>query len=325
MLKNVIITGGAGFVGAHLAQKLQRDSPDSKILVIDDFRTGYFANLASADQGYDPFVGDVISRSLADVDWKNLIGRFKPDVIFHEASITDTTVSDQAVMLTDNVEPFRVLVDLAVEHGIKLVWASSAATYGTLANGACADQRPFCLEDAGHPANVYGFSKWVMENIHRRAIAEHASAHLVGLRYFNVFGPGEQNKGHMASMVYQLAQQMLEGKRPRIFADGEQARDQVYVMDVADATLAAASNEATSGIYNVGSGGAITFNQIIAALNEAMGSDFTADYFENPYTFYQDYTLADLTATRAGIKWQPKYDVYQSVIEYGRWLKSRHV
>ena len=102
-------------------------------------------------------------------------------------------------MITDNVEPFEALLEVAIATGCRLVWASSAATYGTGANGATAARRPFELRDAGRPANVYGFSKWLMENVHRRALRDHPDLHIVGLRYFNVFGPGEAHKDHMAA------------------------------------------------------------------------------------------------------------------------------
>lgn len=323
MLKRIIVTGGAGFVGSRLVRKLQGEYPQAQILVIDDFRTGTFANLISGDANGGNFEGQVIGRSLTDLELDELIHSFGADVIFHEASITDTTLADEAKMIADNVEPFEVLVDMAVTAGIRLVWASSAATYGTHANGATAARRPFRIEDAGHPANVYGFSKWVMENIQRRVLARHPEAHIVGLRYFNVFGPGEQNKGHMASMVYRLTQQMLAGDQPRIFWDGQQARDQVYVDDVVDATVAAAAEGAKSGVYNVGSGVATTFNDMVAAINEALGTNSQPDYFENHYPFYQDYTCADLTHTKSGLGWQPTHNVHRAIMQYALWLKEQ--
>jgi ADP-L-glycero-D-manno-heptose 6-epimerase len=146
----------------------------------------------------------------------------------------------------------------------------------------------------------------------------------VGLRYFNVYGPGEAHKDHMASMVHQLAGQMLAGRRPRIFYDGTQARDQVYVRDAVAATIAAASDGATSGIYNVGSGAATTFNQIVTMLNRALGADLEPEYFENPHRFYQDYTCADLTETKAGLRWKPRHQPEDAIGEYARWLKTRH-
>lgn len=321
-MRRILVTGGAGFVGSNLVRHLQDEHPEAVILVIDDFRSGSFANLASeGEQGWS-FRGEVIARSLNELDLFSVVEDFDPEVIFHEASITDTTVADQAKMISDNVEPFEALLTVAVEAGVKLVWASSAATYGTRANGAVQQRRPFEIQDAGQPANVYGFSKWIMENLQRQALAEHPEAHLVGLRYFNVFGPGEEHKGHMASMIYQLAQQMLAGKPPRIFHDGEQARDHVYVKDVVAATIAGAADRARSGIYNVGTGKATTFNQIIATLNAALDTQFEPEYINNPYRFYQDYTCADLSQTRQGLRWSPKHETTEAIREYGRMLKA---
>jgi ADP-L-glycero-D-manno-heptose 6-epimerase len=315
---HIWVTGGAGFVGANLVYRLQHQHPDAHLLVIDDLRTGTFDNLCRPDQ--PPFGGTVIARPLHEIDLARLAQRRPPDVIYHEASITDTTVDDQSLMIRDNLEPFEDLLDLAVQRGIPLVWASSAATYGIEANGATAAQRPFELGDAGHPANVYGFSKWLMENAARQQLQQHPDAHIVGLRYFNVFGPGEQNKGKMASMIHQLAGQMRAGQRPRIFTDGSQARDQVVVHDVVGATMAGAREGASSGVYNVGSGQTTSFNQIVAALNDAMGTSLEPEYIDNPYSFYQDYTCADLTATRDGLDWQPEHDPADAIADYARWL-----
>ncbi|MEX0655907.1 MAG: ADP-glyceromanno-heptose 6-epimerase [Phycisphaeraceae bacterium] len=319
---NILITGGAGFVGSNLVRQLQQTQPDAELVVVDDFRSGSFANLSSeGDEGFS-FHGEVIARPLHDLDLVELVEDVQPTVIFHEASITDTTVTDQAKMITDNVEPFANLLSIAAEMQIRLVWASSAATYGTRANGATQARRPFRLEDAGQPANVYGFSKWIMENMARATLKDYPGAHIVGLRYFNVFGPGEAHKQHMASMIHQLARQMLAGKRPRIFTPGDQARDHVYVKDVVECTLAGAEPTAQAGIYNVGTGKATTFNQIVASLNEALGTSLEPDYIENPYAFYQDYTCADLTATRDGLDWQPAYPTHDAILEYARHLQA---
>ena len=322
MWNSIVITGGAGFIGSNLVRKLQEDHPKAHIIVIDNLLSGTFANLVGADGDSFRFRGDLIVRPLGEVDWPQLIRRYQPEVIFHQASITDTTLADEAEMIGDNVEAFRDVLDATCQGGARLVWASSAGTYGLNANGAAAARRAFRLEDAGKPANAYGFSKWMMENLHRRVASEHPELSIVGLRYFNVFGPREQNKNHMASMLYQLTQQMLAGHRPRVFVGGEQARDQVPVADVVDANIAAASDNAEPGIYNVGSGVATTFNQIIVTLNEALGTSYDPEYFENPYAFTQSYTRADLTVTKSGLAWQPSYDVRQAIIDYARWLKQ---
>ena len=342
----ILVTGGAGFIGSNLVRTLQSARPEARIVVIDDFRSGTFANLscerlseaeANAEVPDEAstaspktcggcesfsFAGQVIARPLHELDLEAVIQRFDPEIIFHEASITDTRVTDEAKMIAENVEPFETLLAIAVKRGCKLVWASSAATYGRHANGAAAQRRPFRLEDAGHPANVYGFSKWIMENLHRQMQRRHPRAHIVGLRYFNVFGPGETHKGPMASMVHQLACQMLNGQRPRIFHDGEQARDQVFVRDVVECTIAAAHENARYGIYNLGSGAATSFNQIVASLNEALGTDLEPEYFDNPFPFYQDFTCAELTETRAALNWTPRYSAHQGIFEYARTLRS---
>lgn len=320
-----VVTGGAGFVGARLVRALQEKEPTAEIIVVDDFRSGTFANLSIDGPSGWSFKGEIIARSLSgELDWYigDFLEDFQPDVVFHLASITDTTVADEKKMMRDNVEPFVTMLYLATELNFKLVYASSAATYGISANGAMRERRPFRIDDAGRPANVYGFSKWTMENVAARTIATRSDAHIVGLRYFNVFGPGEAHKKHMASMIYQLAQQMLAGKTPRIFTPGEQARDQVHVDDVVAATIAASVEGVRPGVYNVGSGKVTTFNQIIAALNEAFGTSVKPEYFENPYKFYQDYTCADLTLSTQFLRWSPKHDSHKAMVDYARQLKA---
>lgn len=318
----ILITGGAGFVGSRLVKKLQETMPDADLLVVDDFRSGTFANLSEEGKRGWSYRGRVIAYPLHEVDIDGLIEDFEPELVFHEASITDTTVKDEAAMIRDNVEPFEAMLAVCLEKQIPLVWVSSAATYGTQANGATREKRLFKLDDAGRPANVYGFSKWVMENAQRRLLPHFPDGHVVGLRYFNVFGPGEANKGHMASMIRQLTLQMLEGKRPRIFAPGTQARDHVHVSDVVDATIAAGRKGVKSGIYNVGTGTATSFNQIVDALNEALGTDLEPDYFENPFAFYQDHTQADLTETGKALKWKPRFSTADGVKHYAGVLKA---
>jgi ADP-L-glycero-D-manno-heptose 6-epimerase len=138
---------------------------------------------------------------------------------------------------------------------------------------------------------------------------------IVGLRYFNVYGPGEDHKGKFASMIHQLAKQMRAGKRPRIFTAGEQKRDFVYVDDVVQANLKAMTVK-SGGVYNVGCGQAFTFNQVVAELNRVLGTNLPPDYFENPYSFTQDWTQADLTESRRALGYEPKYDLAKGVEAY---------
>ena len=123
-----------------------------------------------------------------------------------------------------------------------------------------------------------------------------------------MYGPGEAHKGATASMIYQLAGQIRAGKRPRIFKYGEQRRDFVHIKDVVEATLLAAAAD-RSGIYNVGSGRATSFNDVVGLLNKALGTDRDPDYFDNPYPFYQPHTEADVARARAELGYAPKYQI----------------
>jgi ADP-L-glycero-D-manno-heptose 6-epimerase len=164
------------------------------------------------------------------------------------------------------------------------------------------------------PLNVYGYSKLAMERLAER-YADKLKHPIVGLRYFNVYGAGENHKGKFASMIGQLARQMRAGKRPRIFTDGEQKRDFVYIDDVIAANLAA-MNSKTPGVFNVGSGAAGTFNQVVEQLNRVLRTDLQPDYFENPYDFFQTWTEADLTQSRRVLKYDPKFDLRKGIDAY---------
>ncbi|MBX3377135.1 MAG: NAD-dependent epimerase/dehydratase family protein [Phycisphaeraceae bacterium] len=331
-----IVTGGAGFIGANLTAALLARSPRPFVVVIDSFRSGSFANLVEACErrAAGPFDGSVISLSTSEIDFAEVLETYPAQAVFHIGAITDTTVSSETTMLRENVEGFSAMLEACDEARTPLVYASSAATYGTPPQTA--QRKPFPLGAAGKPNNVYGFSKWLMECEHRRFAERTAKRRdrepmVVGLRYFNVFGPGEARKGKMASMVYQLTMQVLAGRSPRLFADGTQARDQVYVDDVVDCTLAAAGlgkRAPRPGVYNLGSGVATSFNQIADAIRAALGlsdQERPTDYFDMPpdiRRFYQDYTCADMTETARGLGWKPKHDPVRAMGAYAKFLSE---
>ncbi len=303
--KNFIITGGAGFIGSNLALGLQDAHPSARLTVVDDFRSGDFNNL----QGYK---GDFVAQDLAKLDWDEQFGAQRFDAIFHLASITDTTNHNQFEQVHDNVESFRRLLKFARPNKARVIYASSAATYGSTA----------AASSEGHeaaPANVYAFSKAIMDNLAARAAGESPDWIIVGLRYFNVYGPREAHKGMPASMIYHLSRQMKAGQRPRIFKHGEQKRDFVYVKDIVAGTMAGLQ-ASSSGVYNLGSGRARTFNELVAALNEVLGMNFEADYIENPHAHYQNFTEADLSNARRGLGYEPRYPLEDGVRDYMQWL-----
>jgi len=207
----------------------------------------------------------------------------------------------------NNLEFFHSLLGWAVRSNARVVWASSCSIYG---------QGPVPMKESQppDPLNVYAFSKLAMERAAMRYAPKLAHP-IVGLRYSNVYGPGEDHKGKFASMIHQLAKQMRAGKRPRIFTPGDQKRDFVYVDDVLQANLKAATTK-NSGVYNVGCGQAFTFNQVVAELNRVFGTDLQPDYFENPYSFTQDWTEANVGESRKGIGYEPRYDLRRGIEAY---------
>lgn len=309
MFHNILITGGAGFIGSNLALKLQKEFPNSKILILDDFSSANFKNLKG-------FKGIVYSCDVSTDEVFFKIEDFKPDVIFHLASITDTTVTDQEYMMRRNVDGFKNVLELAYDNESIVVYASSASVYGNVR-----EKVPLKEDREKSPENVYAFSKYIMDNL-AQEFAEKTSLKIVGVRYFNVYGPREAHKGKFASMIYQLYLQMKSGQRPRIFKWGEQKRDFVYVKDAVDATILAAKAP-RSTVYNVGSGEATSFNDVIKYLNQALGTDFEPEYFDCPYDFYQEYTQADMTKIKEELGFVPRYSIQRGIKEYVDILEGR--
>ncbi|HWB53159.1 MAG TPA: NAD-dependent epimerase/dehydratase family protein [Tepidisphaeraceae bacterium] len=294
----ILVTGGAGFIGSHIAKKLAEKGHG--VVVVDDFSSGNWKNLIH-------FPGDVATCDIATHPERiEKLGPF--DLISHQAAITDTTVMDQHKMMHNNVEAFRHLLRLAEHWGTaRIVWASSASIYG-------GNQAPNVETQDPDPLNVYAYSKLVKERMAHQW-SQHTGRRSVGLRYFNVYGPGEDHKGKFASMIHQLAKQMRAGKRPRIFTAGQQKRDFVYIEDVVTANLKAMECP-KSGVFNVGSGVGFSFNQVVQRLNEVLGTKLEPDYFENPYNFTQDHTQADVEHAREGLGYVPAFDPVKGIAAY---------
>jgi ADP-L-glycero-D-manno-heptose 6-epimerase len=210
------------------------------------------------------------------------------------------------------VESFRRLLNFARPHKSRVVYASSASTYGST-TGASSE----ATEAA--PKNIYAFSKVMMDNLARREAAGQSDWIIVGLRFFNVYGPREAHKGVPASMIYHLFQQMTGGQRPRIFRHGEQQRDFVYVKDIVQGCLRA-SEAKQSGIYNLGSGTPRSFNDLVQILNDSLGTKLEPEYIENPHAHYQNFTQADLTNARNALGYEPQFTFEQGVADYMKWL-----
>lgn len=298
-----LVTGGAGFIGSNLALELERLG--FQVTVIDHFVSGDFKNLIG-------FKGEVIAEGVLDVDFKSRVP--KPDVVFHQAALTDTTILDQRKMIHENCEGFYRVLEFAFQNKAKVVYASSAGVYG---NGPAPQQEHQELV----PLNPYGFSKYLMDQL-AYELMKCSSNLIVGLRYFNVFGPQEQHKKKAASMIYQLYRQMKEGRRPRIFKLGEQKRDHIYVKDVVRANLLAMDAK-KSGVVNVGTGNGTSFNELVVELNRNLGTNLDPDYFDNPYDFYQNDTCADVSLARELLGFKSVFSFRDAVKDYVTWLQSR--
>jgi len=304
--KKYLVTGGAGFVGSNIAKTLEAEGHE--VTVLDDFsKNGHFKNLIG-------FTGDVITCDL----FERVPHDMYFDAIFHEAAITDTTVMDQKAMMEQNVEAFKNLLNFAAENEIKkVIYASSAATYG---NGPV----PNVETQPTHPENVYGFSKVIMDNVARQFAEDNNDMKIIGLRYFNVYGPGEYYKGKMASMVYQLYNQMKAGKRPRVFKFGEQERDFVYVKDIVKINMCALKNGKETGVFNAATGVPRDYNAIIACLNKELGTNLEPEYIDNPYPFFQLKTQADITKSKEKLGYEPDYTLEKGIADYVSILEGRN-
>ena len=313
--KTILITGGAGFIGSNLAFYFQENHPECKIVIFDAFRSGetfsngnlksfgYFKNLVG-------FKGEVISGDINDpAALKKLREEYQFSYIFHEAAISDTTVLEQDMMIKTNVNAFKNLLDLAVAHQANMVYASSAATYGDAPS-----PQKVGLEA---PNNAYGFSKLMMDNIAREYMTEQDTISIVGLRYFNVYGAREYFKNKTASTVIQFGHQILSGATPKLFEGSDKIlRDFIYIEDVIQANIKA-MKPLESGIYNVGTGKARSFQDICNILQDELSTPRSANYIPNPYIGrYQFHTEADIAESIESLDYRPNFTLEEGIRAY---------
>jgi ADP-L-glycero-D-manno-heptose 6-epimerase len=316
--KRVLITGGAGFIGSNLAFYFQKNFPGCEVVVFDKFRSeetfsngnlksfGHFKNLIG-------FNGEVISGDInCDL---GLLKNYKFDYIFHQAAISDTTVGNQALMVQTNVNAFKDLLEMAVEMEANMVYASSAATYG--------DSDTFSI---GHeqPNNVYGFSKLMMDNLAKKYIKK-SEISIVGLRYFNVYGEREFFKNKTASMVLQFGLQLLEGKNAKLFEGSDKIRrDFIYIEDIIQANIKACKPK-ISGVYNVGTGNARSFQDIVDILKNELQIDRKDEYIPNPFIGqYQFFTQADISLSKEHLGYEPRFSLEEGIKSYISEIKRIH-
>ena len=323
----IIVTGAAGFIGANLLRALN-ERGETDILAVDNLtRSEKFRNLTEFE------IADYLDKAefLERVRRRELP---RPEVVFHEGACSDTMESDGRYMMANNFRYSCDVLDWCQSSGIPLIYASSAAVYGM---GPVFSE----VRSAERPLNIYGYSKLLFDHVVRRQLPD-ARAPVVGLRYFNVYGPRETHKGRMASVAFHHFHQFRSEAKVRLFegshgfANGEQRRDFIYVDDVVKANLHFL-NRPTSGVFNLGTGRAQSFNDVALAVINALrvangqpalnlqqaAAQGTIEYIDFPVALrgkYQAYTQADVTALRSAGFDEELLTVEQGVAAYVRWL-----
>lgn len=293
-----LVTGAAGFIGSNLALALE--ALGSEVTAVDCFRTGSRENLSG-------FRGKVLEVDISE----NELGALGPwDAVFHQGDITDPRHPNDAEVLERNLAGFKQVLRVAQEARCRLIYASTAGLYG---NGPT----PMRESQEKQLITAYAKSKWQMDELGSQ---DQSGIPVIGLRYFNVYGPREASKGRAASMVYHLYCQVKAGKNPRLFEHGHHKRDFIYVKDVVAANLSAL--RAPKGVYNVGTGQASTFNELVEAMEVALGRKLEVEYFPMPYegASYQSDTQADTELSSQVLGFRADWSLKRGVADYFDWL-----
>ena len=313
----IIVTGGAGFIGSNLVLGLNQRGYDD-ILVVDNLTNGIkYKNLVNCR------IADYLDKKyfLEKIQQGFFLDK-TIEAIFHQGACSATTEWDGRYMMDNNYEYTKIIFHYCQRHKIPLIYASSAAVYGADTNFK--EQ----LKYEG-PLNVYGYSKFQFDQ-YLRQYQSKLTAQVVGLRYFNVYGPHEEHKGSMASVAFHLNNQLLDSDVVRLFegcdgyGNGEQQRDFVYVGDVVDINLWFLDNPKISGIYNTGTGRSQSFNDVANAVLDyhKKGKLEYIPFPEHLKGCYQSYTEANLEQLRSsGCEHQFK-SVEEGVSLYMEWLNK---
>jgi ADP-L-glycero-D-manno-heptose 6-epimerase len=322
-MTRVVVTGAAGFIGSNIVKGLNARGIDD-IIAVDDLTQGdKFRNLA------DLAIADYVDADLFyDAFAEGHFG--KVEAVFHEGACSDTMEQDGKYMMANNYTLSCGLFGACQARGTRLLYASSAATYG---GSDTFKEQP----EYERPLNVYGYSKLLFDQRMRRELGiafERAAAQVVGFRYFNVYGPREQHKGRMASVAFHQFNQFRDQGKVKLFGEyggygpGEQLRDFIFVDDVVAVNLWFYDNPGKSGIFNLGTGRAQPFNDVARAVVSSLGGDpaQAIEYIPFPDALrgkYQSYTQADLTALRAAGCQHAFADVATGVGKYMKWLAAQ--
>jgi len=297
----IVVTGGAGFIGSTLIAGLNSRGL-SDILVVDELacdqkwknlRNLSFADYVEKDNFLEMVLADKLPSGI--------------DAVLHMGACSDTTETNASYLIKNNYEYTKLLAQWATDANIRFVYASSAATYGDGSAGFKDDEKHI---DKLRPLNMYGYSKQLFDLWARRT---GLLKKIVGLKYFNVFGPNEYHKADMRSFVLKAFEQINATGKVRLFKsyrpkykDGEQMRDFLYVKDAVDMTLFFLDNAKLNGLFNIGTGKARTWNDLVKAVFAAMDKKPSIEYIDMPDSIRNHFTEADITKLKqAGYEKKP--------------------
>lgn len=314
----IIVTGAAGFIGSNLILGLNKLG-HKNIIAVDDLKDGTkFKNLVDCE--IEDYLDKTVFLRLV-LEEEDLLGDI--EAVFHMGACSTTTEWDGKFMMENNYEYSKILLHYCLEQAIPYIYASSAATYGN---------NTIFVEDKKNekPINVYGYSKFLFDQ-HVRKFLPDPNSQIVGLRFFNVYGPHENHKGSMASVAFHQYNQLKTGDEVKLFegcdgyGDGEQRRDFIYVGDVVDTALWFLENPDKSGIFNLGTGRSQPFNDVANAVIKAAGKGKIKyiPFPEHLKGHYQSFTEADISALRKAGYEKSFKTVEEGVAEYVSWLKTQ--
>ena len=306
-----LVTGGGGFIGSHIAERLLHDGHDVRIL--DNFATGRRENLLALGGEMEIVEGDIQSYERAHNAVRGC------DVVFHQAALPSVprSVADPLTSNATNVTGTLNVLLAARDAGVRrVVFASSSSVYGATA------ELPKREDMSALPVSPYAVAKLACEG-YCRSFGEVYGLETVALRYFNVFGPRQDPRSQYAAVVPNFITALLTSQRPTIFGDGEQSRDFTYVENVIEANLLAmAADVAPGGVYNVACGEAVTLNQLVAELRELIDSDIEPVYAA-PRAGDVRHSLADLTRSRRDLDYEPSVSLREGLRRSIEHLRDR--
>jgi len=283
----ILVTGGTGFIGANLTKKL-----------CENGNTVWFTGF--------PKENSVPEAKL--IDYKD-ISYINFDACFHQAANNNTLDQNKEIMMIENVHKPKEMFEILNKNGCKrFIYASSTAVYGN-------EQTPYKEDQNTNPLNTYAKSKLEFEK-YATEFEEKTKNKVFGLRYCNVYGPGEYHKEKRSSMILQIIQKIKSGKNPKIFKDGNQKRDWIYIKDVIQANLTCLNSE-NSGIFNIAGGKSVSFNFIINKINQYLKTNKKEEYIDcNFLNKFQNNTECDISKAKKMLNWSPEYGIEQGIKEY---------